>query len=71
LTEDIVVPAVGLNGPSFKRLKSEIANWKMLAGSEVKAAVMDGGTLKRGVRYSLTCRDVENVANIKAFLNQR
>ncbi|OJT11308.1 Alpha-ketoglutarate-dependent dioxygenase alkB -like protein [Trametes pubescens] len=38
-----------------------IANFDMLKEGAEKAAVASGGILERGMRYSLTCRDVEKV----------
>ncbi|KAF5381530.1 hypothetical protein D9757_008146 [Collybiopsis confluens] len=55
--------------PKLADLNVEIANWRLLAGAQVKEAVIKGGTLQRGVRYSLTCRDVEKVAS-RAFLRR-
>ncbi|KAI0830326.1 hypothetical protein BC628DRAFT_998536 [Trametes gibbosa] len=39
-----------------------IANYDMLRGKTERDAVASGGILERGMRYSLTCRDVEKVA---------
>ncbi|KAJ3537121.1 hypothetical protein NM688_g6734 [Phlebia brevispora] len=41
-----------------------LANESQLRGGEYRQVVAAGGTLKRGVRYSLTCRDVERVVNL-------
>ncbi|KAI0312636.1 hypothetical protein OF83DRAFT_1165905 [Amylostereum chailletii] len=41
-----------------------VANWEMLTGKTEKRAVREGGTLVRGTRYSLTCRDVGRVARV-------
>ena len=46
-----------------------IANADMLQGEEYRKAVENGGTLKRDVRYSLTCRDVERVVKLAARMN--
>lgn len=48
----------------------EIANWQLLTGEEVKAVMNEGGVLQRGVRYSLTCRDVERVSSARSFVRQ-
>ncbi|KAI0651109.1 hypothetical protein C8Q79DRAFT_931487 [Trametes meyenii] len=42
--------------------QERIANFEVLRGSSVKDAIVSGGTLERGMRFSLTCRDVEKVA---------
>ncbi|TFY55587.1 hypothetical protein EVG20_g9267 [Dentipellis fragilis] len=41
-----------------------IANAHMLAGEREREVVLRGGTLKRGARYSLTCRDVGRVSGL-------
>lgn len=38
-----------------------VANWSLLADSEISDTVQAGGSLTRGVRTSLTCRVVERV----------
>ena len=40
----------------------------MLTGPEVRKVMKEGGVLKRGIRYSLTCRDVERVSGVKSFI---
>ncbi|KAI0633061.1 hypothetical protein C8Q77DRAFT_1121365 [Trametes polyzona] len=42
--------------------QERIANYTLLRGKAEREAVEHGGTLERGMRYSLTCRDVEKVA---------
>ncbi|CDO77484.1 hypothetical protein BN946_scf184902.g18 [Trametes cinnabarina] len=42
--------------------RERIANFDMLRTEEAKEAIANGGTLVRGMRFSLTCRDVEKVA---------
>ncbi|KAI0742945.1 hypothetical protein C8Q80DRAFT_1273523 [Daedaleopsis nitida] len=54
VTEDSFAP--GGRSPGEK-----IANAGLLHGQAERTAVGDGGTLERGLRYSLTCRDVEKV----------
>jgi len=49
--------------PKFTDLGVDIANWRLLTGIRMKDVVSGGGILERGIRYSLTCRDVEKVAN--------
>ncbi|EIW56423.1 uncharacterized protein TRAVEDRAFT_170326 [Trametes versicolor FP-101664 SS1] len=41
--------------------QERIANFDMLREGAEKAAVASGGILERGMRFSLTCRDVEKV----------
>ncbi|KAH8104126.1 hypothetical protein BXZ70DRAFT_888551 [Cristinia sonorae] len=50
--------------------KLTVANADLLADEGVKDVVLKGGVLKREVRYSLTCRDVEKVA-AKIMLGKR
>ncbi|KAJ3881435.1 hypothetical protein F5051DRAFT_397246, partial [Lentinula edodes] len=52
-----------LHPPKFADLDVTVANWRLLGGRDAKDAVINGGLLERGIRYSLTCRDVEKVAN--------
>lgn len=54
--------------PLVTGLDVPVANWHMLTGDNVVDAVMSGGKLKRGTRYSLTCRDVGRVMSAKNFL---
>ena len=42
--------------------QERIANYDLLKGKEAKEAIANGSILERGMRYSLTCRDVEKVA---------
>ncbi|TFK48225.1 hypothetical protein OE88DRAFT_1684881, partial [Heliocybe sulcata] len=48
----------------------KIANADLIQGSQEQDLVREGGSLKRGTRYSLTCRDVEKVVNRK-FMGKR
>ncbi|KAI0697800.1 hypothetical protein BC835DRAFT_1405596 [Cytidiella melzeri] len=52
-------PASGLQVPPAFRM----ANIDLISDAGMKAAVTNGGTLERRVRYSLTCRDVERVVS--------
>ncbi|KAJ3756647.1 hypothetical protein EV360DRAFT_47618 [Lentinula raphanica] len=54
-----------INPPKFAALNVAVANWKLLSGKNIKEAVINGGYLERSTRYSLTCRDVEKMANSK------
>ncbi|KAH8822690.1 hypothetical protein DL96DRAFT_1469718 [Flagelloscypha sp. PMI_526] len=47
--------------PRLSDLDAPVDNWTMLKNAEIKEVVMQGGTLDRGTRWSLTCRDVQKV----------
>lgn len=47
-----------------------IANADRLTGADVVRVMSEGGVLKRATRYSLTCRDVAKVAQLKAFMKR-
>ncbi|KAI0698177.1 hypothetical protein C8T65DRAFT_742903 [Cerioporus squamosus] len=47
--------------PGSRSPGEKIANVGLLRGKAEKDAVLNGGFLERGLRYSLTCRDVEKV----------
>ncbi|TFK90907.1 hypothetical protein K466DRAFT_483807 [Polyporus arcularius HHB13444] len=47
--------------PASRSPGEKIANVHLLRGKAEKDAVLNGGFLERGLRYSLTCRDVEKV----------
>ncbi|KAA1474120.1 hypothetical protein DENSPDRAFT_781161 [Dentipellis sp. KUC8613] len=49
---------------STGRAGVRIANAHMLAGDHEREIVLRGGTLERGARYSLTCRDVGRVSGL-------
>jgi len=69
LHEDTIVPTSAGDGQILVAgLDVPIANWHMLTGENERRIVQDGGTLQRGTRYSLTCRDVERVAGRTTFL---
>jgi alkylated DNA repair protein alkB family protein 6 len=71
LNEDIIVAAAGEDQmPLVGGLDVPIANWHMLTGEKERSIMQNGGTLRRGTRYSLTCRDVERVASGVAFLKR-
>lgn len=48
----------------------EIANMNLLQDKEICQAIQTGSPLNRGVRYSLTCRDVEHVFEINSKLRR-
>ncbi|KAJ3733180.1 hypothetical protein DFJ43DRAFT_1069736 [Lentinula guzmanii] len=49
--------------PKFADFNVTVANWRLLGRKDMKEAVINGRFLQRSIRYSLTCRDVEKVAN--------
>ncbi|KAI3614469.1 alkbh6 protein [Moniliophthora roreri] len=61
VSEDVFSRGDGVTGPQIQGTGVEIANWKLVSGSKFKDAFLNGGSLKRDVRYSLTCRDVVRV----------
>jgi len=62
--EDVFVPPAHHDQ---QRPSKNIANANLLTSATAQEAVANGGVLKRGVRYSLTCRDVEKVTGGIAF----
>lgn len=63
MVDHITAGADEMHSPKFTNLDADVANWKLLAGKQATEAVIKGGIIERDVRYSLTCRDVEKVAN--------
>ncbi|KAF7977204.1 hypothetical protein HWV62_4461 [Athelia sp. TMB] len=55
--------------PTVAGLEVSVANWHLLTGAPARA-LHPGGALKRGTRYSLTCRDVTKVMSAKSFLRR-
>ena len=51
--------------------QDRIANYDLLRGTAERAAIANGSILERGMRYSLTCRDVEKVAAMGGALFKR
>lgn len=49
--------------PDNVTAETTIANAALIGDTATRDVVLHGGTLKRGIRYSLTCRDVERVVN--------
>ncbi|KAJ7730241.1 hypothetical protein DFH07DRAFT_174651 [Mycena maculata] len=66
--EDPVTAGGAASPPELADLCVPIANWDRVTGPDAIRVMSEGGVLKRGVRYSLTCRDVEKVAQLKAFM---
>jgi len=67
IEEDHVTPGNEGSPPLLADLGVKIDNWEMLTGTEGKRIVQEGGVLRRGTRYSLTCRDVKRVTNGKSL----
>lgn len=44
-----------------------VGNWDSLGDEDTKRIIASGGVLKRGTRYSLTCRDVERISSARSF----
>jgi alkylated DNA repair protein alkB homolog 6 len=65
--EDVILPGQDGKGPQLANVGVPIANRTMLTGEEERRVAREGGVLKRGIRYSLTCRDVTRVANAKSM----
>ncbi|KAF7307891.1 hypothetical protein MKEN_01149700 [Mycena kentingensis (nom. inval.)] len=66
--EDVVVAAAAGDTPRVQFGDTSmlpIANWETVAAKEVKEGL--GGVMQRETRYSLTCRDVEKVVQLKVF----
>ncbi|KAK0200739.1 hypothetical protein DFS33DRAFT_1072244 [Desarmillaria ectypa] len=60
---DTIRAADATEGSKFTNTNTPIQNFHLLTSEKAVRAVSEGGTLKRDVRYSLTCRDVEKVRN--------
>ena len=54
-----------LDDPPSPKRRVSIANWEQLQSEDIKRAVLEGGSFARGTRWSLTCRDVERVVNVR------
>ncbi|KAF8064327.1 hypothetical protein FPV67DRAFT_1504516 [Lyophyllum atratum] len=70
ISEDRISRSDITKPPTVTDLNVHIANWEMLSGKEAKKVMQEGGVLQRGVRYSLTCRDVERVSSAKSFVRR-
>ncbi|KAI0791046.1 hypothetical protein C8Q75DRAFT_759099 [Abortiporus biennis] len=68
LEEDVFLSPGDHTGDDLSTQAIRIANVNLLAGQKEREILRDGGVLKREVRYSLTCRDVERVATKLPFL---
>lgn len=69
IEEDQIIRDRDEQTPLLAELGVQVANWKLVTGEEARRAVELGGTLRRGTRYSLTCRDVKRVAIGKMIRN--
>jgi len=67
IQEDAFISVKNGESPRLAELGVPLTNWQLVMEDHVRAVFERGGILQRGVRYSLTCRDVERVANSKAF----
>lgn len=61
----------GVEEDVFPSSRYQVDNAPLLGDEAAKGAVQNGGTLKREVRYSLTCRDVERVASARIAMGRR
>jgi len=68
ISEDYVSAGDRLSPPTITNLGVKVANWEMLTGEEVRRVMEQGGVMKRGIRYSLTCRDVVSLSGMKSFI---
>ena len=71
IVEDVVSRDDSQRPPTLSDINVSIDNWGTVAGEEFRKVMDEGGVLKRGPRYSLTCRDVERVAKVKSFMTGR
>lgn len=65
--DDIAPCKDGKGPPLVASLGADIANWEMVTRPHYQNILREGGSLKREVRYSLTCRDVGKVASKNSF----
>ncbi|KAJ6463564.1 hypothetical protein C8R45DRAFT_523268 [Mycena sanguinolenta] len=70
IEEDTITAGNATTPPMLTDLGVPIANWDRVAAADVIAVMAEGGVLKRTTRYSLTCRDVEKVAQLKTFMKR-
>lgn len=68
--EDILVSSTVSQVPLVAGLGVPIANWDLIATDSYRKIGAEDIVLRRGIRYSLTCRDVERVAGGKTFLRR-
>jgi alkylated DNA repair protein alkB family protein 6 len=70
IEEDTITAGNATSPPVLADLGVPIANWDRVTGADAIGVMSKGGVLKRATRYSLTCRDVEKVAQLKAFMKR-
>ncbi|KAF7369792.1 hypothetical protein MVEN_00311700 [Mycena venus] len=70
IEEDIITAGNATTPPMVADLGVPIANWDKVTEPDAVRIMFEGGVLKRSTRYSLTCRDVEKVAQLKAFMKR-
>jgi len=68
ISEDCFSAGARSDPPTVTHLGVPVANWQMVRREEVRRVVEQGGTLKRDLRYSLTCRDVERISSVKSLI---
>ncbi|KAJ7658495.1 hypothetical protein B0H17DRAFT_346927 [Mycena rosella] len=70
IEEDLITAGNAAAPPMLADLGVPVANWDRVTGADTIRVMSEGGALKRATRYSLTCRDVEKVAQLKAFMKR-
>ncbi|KAJ7092449.1 hypothetical protein B0H15DRAFT_833961 [Mycena belliarum] len=70
IEEDVVTAGNAPAPPMLTDLGVPVANWDKVTGADTVRVMSEGGALKRATRYSLTCRDVEKVSQLKAFIKR-
>ena len=63
--EDMISSELGPEEILPERIPVRIANLELLQDEGIKSTIERGDILRRSVRYSLTCRDVGRVANLR------
>ncbi|KAJ7153465.1 hypothetical protein C8R43DRAFT_1002063 [Mycena crocata] len=70
IEEDIITAGSAATPPILADLGVPIANWDRVTGPDMLQVMSEGGVMRRSTRYSLTCRDVEKVVLLKAFMKR-
>ncbi|KAJ7630113.1 hypothetical protein DFH06DRAFT_706714 [Mycena polygramma] len=70
IQEDTITAGNAATPPLLTDLGVPLANWDRVTGVDAIRVMSEGGVLQRTTRYSLTCRDVEKVAQLKAFMKR-
>jgi len=63
--QEDVISSEGPEETSPEYIPVRIANLELLQDEGIKSTIERGEILRRSVRYSLTCRDVGRVANLR------